>query len=106
MTTQPSLLDWQPPPQIFGPRHGVTFEPKRDTSRLNAQAMRVFKAMESGEWLSLLEIQARILSSTGKYDPEASISARIRDLRSPKLGGFDVPHRYVRRGLFEYRLIA
>lgn len=94
------LLDWQPPPQIFADRDGETFNRARDGKRLNAQAMRVFRAMQSGEWKTLREIS----EETG--DPEASVSARIRDLRSPKLGGFDVPREYVGKGLWKYRVIV
>lgn len=98
--TQPSLLDWQPPPQIFGDRAGITYDRKRDLSRLNAQAARVYAVMQSGEWKTLREIS----EETG--DPEASVSARLRDLRRPELGGFTVQREYVRRGLWRYRLIA
>lgn len=98
--TQPSLLDWQPPPQIFGDRAGVTFDRKRDGKRLNDQAMRVFKAMQSGEWRTLREIS----EETG--DPEASVSARLRDLRRPELGGFTVQREYVARGMWKYRVLA
>ena len=38
-------------------------------------------------------------------DPEASISARLRDLRKPKFGSHDIQRRYVERGLFVYRLL-
>lgn len=99
MTAQLPLLDWQPPPQIFGDRAGITFDRKRDLTRLNAQAMRVFQAMQSGEWKTLREISEK----TG--DPEASVSARLRDLRSPKLGGFDVQREYVGKGLWRYRVL-
>lgn len=106
--TQPSLLDWQPPPQIFGDRDGETFNRKRDGKRLNAQMQRVFEVMTDhaasrnnrGHWFGLAEIA----SITG--DPEASISARLRDLRKPKFGSYTIERRYVRRGLFEYRLLT
>ena len=99
----PDLFSWTPP-QILGPRDGTTFEPKRDTARLNAQARRVYNAMSSGEWLSLYDIRRLICVNTGFKDPEASISARIRDLRKEKFGGFTVERRYIRKGLWEYRL--
>lgn len=106
MTTQPSLLDWQPPPQIFGDRAGITFDRKRDLSRLNAQAARVYAVMQSGDWLSLYDIRKIICVNTGFKDPEASISARIRDFRKKEFGGFTVEHKCVRRGYWQYRLIA
>lgn len=100
--TQPSLLDWQQPPQICGDRDGETFNRARDGKRLNAQMQRVFNELTArdGEWCTL-----RSLSYfTG--DPEASISARIRDLRKPKFGGYTVQREYVARGLWRYRLLA
>jgi len=38
--------------------------------------------------------------------PEASVSARLRDLRKEKFGGHVVERRAVKRGLFEYRVIV
>lgn len=97
--THPNLFDWVPP-AIFGDRHGETFVPSRDRTRLNAQSFRVFKAMQSGEWRTLREIAEET------HDPEASVSARLRDLRKPEFGGFRVERRFVYRGLWQYRLIA
>lgn len=82
-------------------RDGETFEAALDGARLNAQAMRVFSLMRDGVWRTLREIS----EATG--DPEASASARIRDLRKPRFGKHTV-HRRRRgdgkKGLFEYRL--
>jgi hypothetical protein len=79
-------------------RDGVTFDQERDGKRLQAQHARVFEVMKDGMWRSLHAI-ARL---TG--DPEASISARLRDLRKDKFGGHEVERRYVQHGLWEYRL--
>jgi hypothetical protein len=95
---QHSLLDWEPPVSILGDRSGETFDRARDGARLNGQAADVFHFMSDGEWHTLAEIS----SATGH--PEASVSARLRDLRSPKLGGFKVDREFVRRGLWRYRL--
>lgn len=81
-------------PCVFG---GSTFEPDRDFDRLTLQGQRVAQVMENGRWITLAEL-ARC---TG--DPEASVSARLRDLR--KIGR-TVERRYVERGLHEYRLIT
>jgi len=78
---------------------GQTYEPAKDKSRLNAQTRRVYSAMADGCWRTLAEI------STETGDPEASVSARLRDLRKSRFGGYCVERR--RRGdggLFEYRL--
>lgn len=105
MTAQPNLFEWVPP-VIFGDRAGITFDRKRDLSRLNAQAARVYAVMQSGEWLGLQEIHDIILSTTGHDDPLQSISARTRDFKKEEFGGFQVDKRFVHRGLWQYRLIA
>lgn len=79
---------------------GDTYESQRDKVRLNEQQLRVFEAMQDGAWRTLGEIS----EATG--DPEASVSARLRDLRKPKFGGFTVERRYVGQGLWAYRLLA
>jgi hypothetical protein len=53
---------------------GATFDRKLDGKRLNEQTRRVFERMKDGTWRTLREIAA----ATG--DPEASVSARLRDL--------------------------
>ena len=95
---QPDLLDWVPP-QIYGPRDGETFSNGRDLSRLNAQMLDVYRYMIHGEWRTL----ADIAHNTGH--PEASISARLRDLRKDKFGGFTVERRYIACGQYQYRLV-
>jgi len=97
MTSQPSLLDWQPPsPPAYG---GATFDAERDGLRLNAQCKRVYDVMKDGAWHTLKQISA----ATG--DPEASISARIRDLRKSAFGGFRIDREYIERGLWKYRMV-
>jgi len=81
---------------LAGPRHGVTFEPSRDAARLNSQALRVYNAMSDGIWRGLSDI--RLLTG----DPEASISARLRDIRAL---GITVERKYIVRGLHHYRLV-
>lgn len=78
---------------------GITFDPQRDTRRLTAQHHRVKALMRDGIWRTLSEIS----KATG--DPEASVSARLRDLRKEKFGGHGVYRQYVERGLFRYRLV-
>jgi hypothetical protein len=79
---------------------GCTFEENRDGSRLQAQLDRVHAVMADGAWRTLRDLS----ESCGS--PEASVSARLRDLRKPKFGGYEVERRYVRRGLHEYRLVV
>ena len=63
---------------------GPTIEPEHDQKRLGKQLRRVLQALIPGDRLTLAEIRERT------QDPEASISARIRDLRKPKFGGHTV----------------
>jgi hypothetical protein len=95
---QPSLLDWTPP-QILGPRDGETFDRDRDLFRLNDQMRDVYHLMMDGQWRPLFAIAAH----TGH--PEASVSARLRDLRKVKYGGFTVERKYIANGVFHYRLV-
>jgi hypothetical protein len=95
---QPDLFSYVPP-VILGDRMGETYEPKRDRARLNSQAQEVFRFMSDNCWHSLREI-----SEATKW-PEASISARLRDFRSPKFGSFTVERRHLSKGLHQYRVL-
>jgi len=72
---------------LEGDRDGETYERAFDYNALNAQAKRVFNIMKMGGWFSLAEVAYL----TG--DPEASVSARIRDFRKPKFGALTVHTR-------------
>ena len=78
---------------------GATYDRERDHVRLGAQAMRVWHVLLDEQWHTLSELSRR----TG--DPEASVSARIRDLRKAKFGGHEVERDFVSRGLWRYRLV-
>lgn len=93
MNDQLSIDDVREP--AFG---GWTYEPARDGSRLRAQLGRVRAVMLDGRWRTLAEIE----TATG--DPQASISARLRDLRKAKFGGWVVEREYLHDGLWAYRL--
>lgn len=79
---------------------GETYERPRDHERLRAQLGRVLTVMRDGTWHTLADISARC------GDPEASISARLRDLRKEKFGAHLIERRYVHDGLWEYRLAS
>lgn len=93
----PSGTLWsQPPSQPAKPAFGgSTFNPARDGERLERQADRVRELMVDGQWRTLAEISA----ATGA--PEASVSARLRDLRRE---GYVVERAFVERGLHRYRV--
>jgi hypothetical protein len=94
---EPETLEnlWTGPPD--GERSGGTYDSSRDKDRLNRQARMVWLVMADGEWHTLSGIAAR----TGQ--PEASISARLRDLRKRRFGSHIIARRYVADGLHEYR---
>jgi len=78
---------------------GETYEPELDKVRLTGMLQRVYSAMSSGAWCSLSHLARTAQGS------EASVSARIRDLRKEKFGGFEVQRKRIERGLFHYRLV-
>lgn len=80
-------------------RDGATYQHERDGQRLAAQHERVKALMKDGRWrtLAMIALETR--------DPEASVSARLRDLRKERFGSHGVERRHVADGLFEYRLI-
>jgi hypothetical protein len=96
---QPDLLSWTPP-VILGSRDGETFDAKRDGARLNRQMQTIYEFMADGRWHTLFQIAER----TGC--PEQSISARLRDLRKSKFGGYEVQRAYIANGVWQYRLIT
>ena len=78
--------------------NGDDYQPDRDKERLRGQILRVYPVLKDGRWRTL----RAIADTTG--DPEASVSAQLRHLRKPRFGGYEIQKRYVRNGLYEYRL--
>lgn len=81
---------------------GVTIDPELDHVRLGGQMQRVYYWMKDGQWRTLHQL-AIIASGT-----EASVSARLRDLRKPQWGEHTVEKRRDTEedvGLWYYRLI-
>ena len=79
---------------------GDTYDEPQDRGRLWSQLQNVKALLSNGRWVTL----AKISNSTGY--PEASISARIRDLRKRKFGAHLVEARRKKtgKGTWEYRL--
>lgn len=73
-----------------------------DEIRLNRQQLEVLHAMRDGQWRTLGQIAGMT------HAPEASVSARLRDLRKPRFGGWCVERRRVSdaHGLYQYRVVA
>lgn len=91
----------EPPAPPFG---GRTYDPAADGQRLKGQLARVLDVMKDGEWRTLRQIA----DATG--DPEASVSARLRDFRKQPFGGHELdserlaPIGIRTRGTWRYRL--
>jgi len=84
---------------LFG---GRTYEPEHDGERLSRQLLAVRAVMSDGCWRTLAELALEAGA------PEASVSARLRDLRKPGFGSYLVKRRARgtrERGLFEYRVL-
>lgn len=79
---------------------GETFDQELDGSRLTSQVAKVKDFMMDGQWHTLPEIEANT-----KF-PQASISARLRDLRKFRFGGYIIDRKRVSKGLFAYKLIV
>lgn len=84
----------------------ATYDPNYDEPRLTNQRSRVLEVLETAEGpLTLGEIQDVIRERFGVRDGEASISARIRDLR--RIHGHEISRDFRgdrRAGCWEYRL--
>ena len=90
-----------PPPETrFDGRD--TYEPDQDCARLTGQLLRVYERMSAGGWHSLAELVECCGGS------EASISARIRDLRKPKYGSHTIERQRQSpfTGIWIYRMAA
>jgi hypothetical protein len=90
--TLPLFRDGEPPATL-----------KLDGARIASLLERVKAHMLSGAWYTLDELASLVGGS------EAGISARIRDLRKPQFGGYNIQRRRramgpAKGGLHEYRL--
>ena len=78
---------------------GETYEPEKDWRRLTSQLGRVYQCMKDGKWRGLREI------SEISGGSEASVSARLRDLRKERFGCHVVNRKRVCKGFFNYQLV-
>jgi hypothetical protein len=77
---------------------GRTYDEQRDGERLTTMFQAVRDLLLDGEWRTLREIAEEIGGS------EASVSARLRDLRKPRFGGYIVRRSYRSNGVWIYRV--
>lgn len=82
---------------------GATYDAAADEVRLAGLLEQVFYCMRDRKWRTLAEIRQALCCNAG----EASVSARLRDLRKVKFGGHTVNRRRrgeASSGIFEYQL--
>ena len=89
---------WSYSPRTRARFDGTTYDPERDHNRLKSLLGRVWTVMSDGKWHTLAELGWRAEGS------EAGVSARLRDLRKRRFGGYRVDRRRIVEGLHEYRL--
>ena len=65
----------------------------------------VYEILRGGEWLTPYEIVRALQRKHNEWHSDSGVTARIRDLRKPRFGGFIIDKR-LREGSrsFEYRL--
>jgi hypothetical protein len=77
---------------------GATYDEERDRERLARQLAHVRSIMLDGQWHTLPEL------ASGTSWLTTSMSARLRDLRKKRFGGWIVHREYIDNGLWRYRL--
>lgn len=82
---------------------GSDYDEKLDKNRLTGQILRIYDTIKDQKWRTLAEIEG----STG--DPQASVSAQLRNLRKSRFGGHVIEKRRVSSingtGTWQYRLL-
>lgn len=86
---------------LEGHRDGETYKAEFDYDRLNRQQKAVYDVMKDGNWRTLRAI------SLLTHCPEASVSARLRDLRKPRFGGLTIERKRheIMPGVWMYRIV-
>jgi hypothetical protein len=77
---------------------GQTYQHGFDFVRLKGQMLRVYSIVKDGKWRTLRQISEEC------GDPEASVSARLRDLRKDRFGAYEVERMRSENGLHLYRV--
>lgn len=95
MTTGLPLFD-TPPARRFD---GATYSAAHDCDRLSGQLLAVFQATADHRWHTLSHL-ARVADAS-----EASVSARLRDLRKERFGAWTIERKRVDGGLYVYRRV-
>ena len=84
------------------PFDGETYDADRDKKRLSTQFVYVrdWFLKNPNTWITLKSLAL----GYGKPDALPGISARYRDLKKEKFGGYVMEKRYIKHGVWEYRM--
>ena len=88
---------------LDGFRGAATLETS-DIPRLNNQLEAVREIMGDGVYRTLSELAKLVTTKINRNATEASVSARLRDLRKEKFGGYTVNRKSVGDGLSSYQV--
>lgn len=98
MATTQKTVDWDSLP--FG---GPDVTPA-DSARMGRQLQAVRKIMLCGDWFTLEDLR-RELDRMGIVATTPGISARFRELKTPKGGSHETEKKLVAPGLYRYRIV-
>ena len=103
------VVDGQCPLGHEGPVRfdGATYDEALDKPRLAGQLGAVYDVMSSGRWYTLGELALEVTNLLGSHASEASVSARIRDLRKERFGSHTMERKRDEQkvGLWLYRMV-
>lgn len=77
---------------------GASYEAEQDRERLGRQLASVKAYMLMHEWVTLAELEDHV------HGTAASLSARLRDLRKSRNGGYTVERKRITGGVYAYRI--
>jgi hypothetical protein len=77
---------------------GSTYSPELDHKRLTGMLHRIYAVLSNGRWYTLREL-SQLANGT-----EASISARLRDLRKVRFGSHTIDKKREANGLWRYKM--
>ena len=83
---------------------GYTYDESRDESALASQLDAVRNAMMNGQWWTYKQLREHLQRHHQINATDTSLSARIRDLRKIRFGGYKVQSRHKTRREWEYRI--
>jgi len=95
-----------PPKKVIDKFDGATYEKPKDGERLTTLMGRVYELMRDGKWRTLRQIASKCNGT------EASVSARLRDLRKEKFRSRYPSKDVIRErvpdgnGLHRYRVVV